>query len=154
MRRVTFAVAIVCGLLANPSFAQDLPAMRTLIDVDQELQQKCNLTVNSVTASTLASMRYNRIPVTEEKSAPSLQLTIGGNSTTSHCFAAVSITISRFVPLMFNLNHEVLGEATYCGSQGYVISDKWNFVEGVNGLSKQAIEECLAELQTYRLSNP
>lgn len=58
------------------------------------------------------------------------------------------------MPLTFNLNHEILGEAMYCNSLGYVITDKWRFTEEVNDLSKRAIEQCLAELETFKLSAP
>lgn len=135
---------LVCLLIiAQSSYSADL----TEVKISGEKISECNLSRESITASLAATMRYNRINVTENHGAVVLYHQVTGLNTSGGCAvtARLEFKVYDFV-FIKNLNKKVMSSVVICDRGNILTGPTHSMQTRVNDSLRDLAQECILEI--------
>jgi hypothetical protein len=135
---------LVCLLtIAQSSYSADL----TEVNIFGEDITGCNLSSDSVTASLLGTMRYNRINVSKGFNGVNLYHQVTAMRVQGGCVANVRVEFKVYDYIFVkNLNKKVMSNAVICGNVFLLTGPEHNIQTRVNDSAKEIAQKCLLEI--------
>lgn len=140
MKKLLFACLL---MVAQSSYSADLTEVR----ISGEKINGCNLSMNSVAASLGATMRYNRINLTEKFGGVNLYHAVTAHSNGGQCatFVKVEFKIYEYV-FVKNLNQKIMSSVVLCGNGTLLTGPSYDMQTRVNDAAKDMAQQCLLEI--------
>ncbi len=135
---------LVCLLtIVQSSYSAELTEVR----VSEERITDCNLSKDSVTASLVGTMRYNRINVTESRGGVVLYHQVTALNTNNGCAVAAKLEFKVYEYVFIkNLNKKVMSSVVICDRGNILTGPTHSMQTRVNDSLRDLAQECLLEI--------
>lgn len=127
---------------------QNIPnTMWVTVSADASALSECGMSVRSIEGSVQATLRYNRIEITDNMLFPFVEITVNSMKVGDGvCFASIGVAINRADTFPKDDGTYHFGAFQYC-NRGSIISG-YRRLSGVNDKIRDHINECLASLNS------
>lgn len=140
MKKLLFACLL---MVAQSGYSADLTEVR----ISGEKIKNCNLTTESVSAALGATMRYNRINLTESYSGVVLYHAVAASNISGGCAAYITVEFKVYdFVFVKNLNKKIMTGAVLCGQGTLLTGPTYDMQTRVNDSAKDMAQQCLLEI--------
>ncbi len=140
MKKLLFTCLLI---IAQSSYSANL----TEVNIFGEDIPECNLSSDSVTASLLGTMRYNRIDTNKTFNGVNLYHQVTAMKIQGGCVANVRVEFKVYEYIFVkNLNKKVMSNAVICGKVFLLTGPEHNMQTRVNDSAKEIAQKCLLEI--------